>query len=242
MTKSPETEVGLSIVMPCYNERRTIDEIVARVLAADTMGLGRELVLVDDGSTDGTAERIQALAESNDAIRVRTHDVNRGKGAAVRTGLAAAGGDIVLIQDADLEYDPTDYPKLIAPIVAGNADVVYGSRFKGGDVGRVLYFWHRIGNGFLTLLSNMFTNLTMTDMETGYKVFKKEVVENITIEENRFGFEPEITAKISHVRPLPRIYEVGIRYFGRTYSEGKKINWKDGVRAVYCIVKYNLRT
>lgn len=231
----------LSVIVPCYNERNTIDEIVRRVLAADVQGLTHEIVLVDDGSADGTADRIRELSEGHPSIRIELHSVNRGKGAALRTGFESARGNIILIQDADLEYDPADYPKLLAPILSGNADVVYGSRFKTGEAGRVLYFWHSIGNRFLTLLSNMFTNLNMTDMETGYKAFRREVIEKVTIVEDRFGFEPEITAKISRLDPQPRIYEVGIRYFGRTYNEGKKIGWRDGVRAIYCILRYNLQ-
>ena len=223
----------LSVVMPVYNEARTLREIVARVRAVP---YPKELVLVDDCSTDGTPAVLEELAQLGD-VRVLRHDRNQGKGAALRTGFAGASGDIVLIQDADLEYDPTDYPKLLAPILAGKADVVYGSRFIGGESHRVLYFWHSIGNQVLTFLSNAFTNLNLTDMETCYKVFRREIVQLLTIEENRFGFEPEITAKIAAIRGC-RIYEVGVSYAGRTYDEGKKIGWRDGVRAVWCIWKY----
>ncbi len=225
----------LSVVIPCYNEKSTIADVIAAVRNAP--GGDKEIIVVDDCSTDGTGELLRTtLATSVD--RLIHHPVNRGKGAALRTGIAAATGDIVIIQDADLEYDPRQYDSLIAPIVNGKADVVYGSRFMGSEPHRVLYFWHRLGNGLLTLLSNMLTNLNLTDMETCYKVFRREIIQSITIEEDRFGFEPEITAKVARRRC--RIYEVGISYYGRTYEEGKKIGWKDGVRAIYCILKYNL--
>lgn len=227
----------LSVVIPVYNERETIHKIVERVEAVDLGGVEREIVMVDDCSTDGTRDRLKQFADAGRA-KVFYHEVNQGKGAALRTGFQAATGDIVIIQDADLEYDPNEYPKLIAPILDGRADVVFGSRFIGGESHRVLYFWHSVGNRVLTLLSNMMTNLNLTDMEVCYKVFKREIIQKITIEENRFGFEPEITAKVSKLGC--RIFEVGISYSGRTYAEGKKINWKDGVRAIWCILKYNL--
>jgi len=227
----------LSIVIPVYNEKETIREIHRRVLETPLPGgLGKEIVYVDDFSTDGTREILKDTLGGKDGIRVLFHDRNRGKGAALRTGIAQTTGDFVLIQDADLEYDPQDYPKLLAPLLDGRADVVYGSRFIGGESRRVLYYWHSVGNRFLTTLSNMFTNVNLTDMETCYKVFRGEIVRKIRIEEDRFGFEPEITSKVSRLRC--RIYEVGIGYSGRTYAEGKKINWKDGVRAVWCILKY----
>ncbi len=200
------------------------------------VAVDKDLILVDDCSTDGTRDLLQR-AEFPPNVRVLYHERNQGKGAALRTGFAAATGDIVIIQDADLEYDPQEYRKLITPILEGRADVVFGSRFAGGDAHRVLYFWHYMGNKFLTLCSNAFTNLNLTDMETCYKVFRREVLQRIAVEENRFGFEPEITAKIAKLQV--RIYEVGISYDGRTYEEGKKIGWKDGVRALWCIVKYN---
>jgi glycosyltransferase involved in cell wall biosynthesis len=227
----------LSVIIPCYNEAGTIDEIIDAVRAAPYPD--KEIIVVDDCSSDGTREKLKTLIEPSGRVqKVLYHEVNQGKGAALRSGIQAAEGDIVIIQDADLEYDPTEYPRLVDPILAGKADVVFGSRFAGGDARRVLYFWHRIGNGVLTLASNMFTNLNLTDMETCYKVFRREIIQSIEIEENRFGFEPEITAKVA--KTGCRIYEVGISYFGRTYDEGKKIGWKDGVRALYCIVKYNV--
>ncbi|MCC7192226.1 MAG: glycosyltransferase family 2 protein [Phycisphaeraceae bacterium] len=224
----------LSVVIPVYNEADTIDQIVAAVRAVP---IDKEVIIVDDCSTDSTAHRLKELKELPD-VRVFYHEENQGKGAALRTGFAAATGQIVLIQDADLEYDPQEYPKLLKPILDGKADVVFGSRFAGGESHRVLYFWHSIGNRFLTLMSNMMTDLNLTDMETCYKVFRHEVIKKITIEENRFGFEPEITAKVAKMNC--RIYEVGVSYSGRTFAEGKKIGWKDGLRAVWCILKYNL--
>ena len=226
--------VKLSVVMPVYNEERTIEQIVERVQAVP---VDKELIVVDDCSTDRTPQILSRLEES-DNVRVLRHDRNRGKGAALRSGFAEASGEVVIIQDADLEYDPQDYPKLMEPILNGRADVVYGSRFSGGQPHRVLYYWHSVGNRFLTQLSNMFTNLNLTDMEVCYKVFRREIIQAIEIEESRFGFEPEITAKLA--KTDCRIYEVGITYSGRTYQEGKKIGWRDGVRAIWCILKYNL--
>lgn len=225
----------LSIVIPCYNEVGTIRSIVDRVRAAPVAD--KEIIIVDDCSRDGTRELLRTEIAPLVA-KIIYHEVNQGKGAALRTGFAAVTGDVVIIQDADLEYDPNEYPKLLAPIERGQADVVFGSRFAGGEAHRVVYFWHMVGNKFLTLLSNMCTNLNLTDMETCYKVFKREVIQQIQIEENRFGFEPEITAKVAKLDVV--IYEVGISYYGRTYKEGKKIGWRDGVRALYAILKYNL--
>lgn len=230
----------LSVVIPCYNEERTLETIVDRVLAADRCGLDLEIVIVDDGSRDRSVEVMRALADKHPEISTQFHAANQGKGAALRTGFKSATGDIVLVQDADLEYSPNDYPKLLKPFLDGRADVVFGSRFKGGEESRVLYFWHSIGNRVLTLASNMFTDLNLTDMETCYKAFRRDIIQGIDIVENRFGFEPEITAKVARLRPRPRIYEVGISYSGRTYEEGKKIGWRDGVRALYCIARYNL--
>jgi glycosyltransferase involved in cell wall biosynthesis len=227
----------LSIVVPVYNEKQTIEQVLDRI---EKTPYEKEIIIIDDCSTDGTKEILRGLDSSTQmpSARFFYHPVNQGKGAALRTGIGAATGDIVLVQDADLEYDPAEYGVLIQPIMAGLADVVYGSRFLSGPH-RVLFFWHSLGNRILTLLSNMFTDLNLTDMETGYKAFRREVLLKITIEENRFGFEPEITAKIAKLRC--RIYEVPISYFGRDYSEGKKITWKDGIAALYFIAKYNLR-
>ncbi len=230
----------LSVVIPCYNEEQTLETIVSRVVGADALGLQIEVVIVDDGSADGSAAIAERLAVADPRIRLFRHAKNAGKGAALSTGFAQATGDIVLIQDADLEYDPADYPVLLEPIVSGKADVVYGSRFAGRNSYRLLYFWHSIANKVLTLLSNMFSNLNLTDMETCFKVFRREVLAGIVICEKRFGVEPELTAKIARIRPPIRIFEVAISYAGRTFTEGKKIGWKDGVRAIYCIVRYNL--
>ncbi len=224
----------LSVIIPCYNEENTIEDIVNAVLASPYPN--KEIIIVDDFSTDGTRKKLQMLQPK--VSQILYHTQNRGKGAALRTGIQAATGEVVIIQDADLEYDPQEYPKLIEPISKGKADVVYGSRFMGGEPHRVVYFWHRVGNGILTLLSNMFTNLNLTDMETCYKAFKRDLIQSIPIEEDRFGFEPEITAKLA--KKDCRIFEVGISYYGRTYQEGKKIGWKDGIRAIYCIIKYNI--
>ena len=225
----------VSIVIPCYNESRTIRTIIDRVRSSPLQD--KEIIIVDDGSRDGTRDVLRTqIAPLVDKIIY--HEVNQGKGAALRTGFAAATGDIVIPQDVDLEYDPDEYPILIKPIVDGKADVVFGSRFMGGQAHRVLYFWHMVGNKFLTLLSNMFTNLNLTDMETCYKVCRREVLNKVTIEENRFGFEPEVTAKLSKLNVV--IYEVGVSYYGRTYAEGKKIGWRDGFRAIWAIFKYNV--
>jgi glycosyltransferase involved in cell wall biosynthesis len=227
----------LSIVIPCFNEIDTIETIIQQVLQVE-LPLEREVIIVDDYSTDGTRDYLQTL-DNQAAIKIIFHEVNQGKGAALRTGFAHASGDIVIIQDADLEYDPDEYSKLLKPILNGKADVVYGSRFAGGESHRVLYFWHSLGNRFLTFLSNMFTNLNLTDMEVCYKVFKRDILDEIELKEDRFGFEPEFTAKIARLNCI--IYEVGISYYGRTYEEGKKIGWKDGTRAIYVILKYGLR-
>lgn len=228
----------LSIIIPCYNEKSTLHDILARV-EASPIELTKEIILVDDGSTDGTREMIEALKDRYTTV---LHEKNRGKGAALRSGFAVARGDIVLIQDADLEYNPKDYPKLLAPILDDKADVVYGSRFTGGGPHRVLYFWHMVGNKTLTAISNAFTNINLSDMETGYKVFRREVIQEIhpRLRSDRFGIEPEMTAWLAHHGN--RIYEVGISYQGRTYAEGKKIGWWDGVKAIFAIIYFNIRS
>jgi glycosyltransferase involved in cell wall biosynthesis len=225
----------ITVVIPCYNEVSTIEAILDAVRASEIRD--KEIVVVDDASSDGTRDKLRSF-EGQPGLRVIFHERNQGKGAALRTGFRAATGDVVIVQDADLEYDPKEYPKLLAPIRAGKADVVYGSRFAGGESHRVLYFWHYAANKLLTLCSNMFTNLNLTDMETCYKAFRREVIQKIDLREGRFGFEPEVTAKVA--RMGCRIYEVGISYSGRTYAEGKKIGWRDGLRALWCILRYNL--
>lgn len=229
-----DIEPCLSVVMPVFNEAATVAEIIQKVLAQRPV---QQLVVVDDASTDGTREKLQALAANEPRLLLVRHDVNQGKGAALRTGFAQATAPVVIVQDADLEYDPIEYFQLLAPILYGNADVVFGSRFLGSRAHRVLYYWHWVGNNFLTTLSNMAANLNMTDMEACYKAFRREVIQTVKIEENRFGFEPEIVAKMAKLKV--RIYEVAISYYGRTYAEGKKITWQDGAQALWCILKYN---
>jgi len=226
--------IVLSVIVPCFNEIKTIGEVIENIL--DSPINPKEIIIVDDFSSDGSREYLKKINNKN--IKTIFHEKNLGKGAALSKGIANAEGEIIIIQDADLEYDPKEYPNVVGPIINGKADIVYGSRFQGGQPHRVVYFWHRIGNGFLTIFSNLFTDLNLTDMETCYKAFRSDIIKTIEIEEKRFGFEPEITAKISKLNC--RIYEVGISYYGRTYKEGKKIGWKDGIRAIYCILKYNL--
>ncbi|MHB8208098.1 glycosyltransferase family 2 protein [Mucilaginibacter sp.] len=232
----------LSIIIPAYNEARTIHLILDKVKSVELLNnISKELIIVNDCSTDDTEQAIESYISENPDMSVQyfKHDHNRGKGAAIHTGIQKATGEYLIIQDADLEYDPEEYNDLLKPVIKGFADVVFGSRFMGGNPHRVLFFWHTIGNKFLTTLSNMYSNLNLTDMETCYKLFDTKMIQSINLEESRFGFEPEVTAKISRV-PNVRIYEVGVSYYGRTYAEGKKIGWKDGVRAIYCILKYGL--
>ncbi|MEO5803017.1 MAG: glycosyltransferase family 2 protein [Verrucomicrobiota bacterium] len=235
-TTPPDLQIApcLSVVVPVYNEAMTIVDMLKTVLAQP---LVQEVIVVDDASKDETWEALQPVARENSRVKIFRHEINQGKGAALRTGFSKATAPIVMVQDADLEYDPSEYPGLVRPILSGKADVVFGSRFLGSGSHRVLYYWHSLGNKFLTTFSNMATNLNLTDMETGYKVFKREIIQRISIEENRFGFEPEIVAKVSRLNV--RIYEVAISYYGRTYAEGKKIGWRDGVSALRCIIKYN---
>ena len=230
----------LSIIIPAYNEARTIHLILNKVVAIELIeNIEKEVIIVNDCSNDDTAKVVLEYVKDKPYIKFVEHTINKGKGAAIHTGIKEATGDFIIVQDADLEYDPKEINKLLKPILDGFADVVYGSRFMGGDAHRILFFWHSIGNNILTFASNMFTNLNLTDMETCYKLFRADIIKGIVLRENRFGFEPEITAKISRIKNI-RIYEVGISYYGRTYEEGKKINWKDGVRAIYCILKYGL--
>jgi glycosyltransferase involved in cell wall biosynthesis len=233
----------LSIVIPAYNEGKTIHLVLEKVAQAVIADVEKQVIIINDCSTDDTHERVKKYISLNPQLDIHyfQHETNSGKGAAINTGIGLASGDFVIIQDADLEYDPSEYSILLKPMMDGHADVVYGSRFIGGRPHRILFFWHSIGNQFLTFISNMFTNLNLTDMETCYKVFRREIIQSITIKEKRFGLEPEITAKISKI-PNIRIYEVGISYYGRTYAEGKKIGWKDGFEAIWCILKYNLFT
>jgi len=232
----------LSIIIPAYNEAKTIHLILDKVKSVELLnGIQKEIIIVNDRSSDGTAEAIESYMDSNVDLNIQyhTHDVNKGKGAALHTGIKMATGNYLIIQDADLEYDPIEYNILLKPMVEGWADVVYGSRFMGGKPHRILFFWHSIGNNFLTFLSNMFTNLNLTDMETCYKLFRTEIIQPLKLKEKRFGFEPEVTAKVARIEDI-RIYEVGISYYGRSYKDGKKIGWKDGVRAIYAILKYNI--
>ena len=242
MTNSKLTSNKLSIIVPAYNEGETIHLILDKVKHVTlTNEIHKEIIVVNDCSTDNTGECVLKYIENNSDLEVKyyVHEENKGKGAAIQTGIQNATGEYLIIQDADLEYDPNEYNLLLKPILDGHADVVYGSRFMGGKPHRILFFWHTIGNKLLTFLSNMFTNLNLTDMETCYKMFRTEIIQSIILKENRFGFEPEVTAKIARLKDI-RIYEIGISYYGRTYQEGKKINWKDGFRAIYCIIKYGV--
>jgi glycosyltransferase involved in cell wall biosynthesis len=232
----------LTIIMPAYNEEKTIQSILKRIADIRLVNqITKEIIVIDDCSKDNTANEVRSFMENNPGMDIvlHSHTKNQGKGAAIHTGIAKATGDFVIVQDADLEYDPEEYNSLIVPIIKGGADVVYGSRFMGGNPHRILFYWHSIGNKFLTKLSNMFTNTNLTDMETCYKMIRRDIIQNIKLYEKRFGFESEVTTKLSRIKGI-RIYEVGISYYGRTYKEGKKINWKDGFRAIYCIIKYNL--
>jgi glycosyltransferase involved in cell wall biosynthesis len=232
----------LSIVVPVYNEEKTIQRVLDRLQCTQSkFGVSKQIIIVNDCSTDNTRTLVERYMDNNRTMDIQlvNHEVNGGKGAALRTGIGHATGDYLIVQDADLEYDPSEYDRLLALLISDTADVVYGSRFMGGSAHRVLFFWHSIGNKILTTLSNAFTNLNLTDMETGYKMFRRKIIQSIDLKENRFGFEPEVTAKVARIQGI-RIYEVGISYYGRTYSEGKKINWKDGFRALYCILRYNL--
>lgn len=236
--KAPE----ISIIIPCYNEERALAAVLEKVCnSLESNEISGEIIVVDDASKDGTLKEAEKFVQNDQRfpIRVLSSSPNRGKGYVIRKGIVEAKGDYILVQDADHEYDPRNYPQLLGPVRDGMADVVYGSRFAGGNPHRILFFWHSIGNKFLTFISNMFTNLNLTDMESGYKLFRRDIIQSLLLKENRFGFEPEVTAKIARIKEI-RIYEVGISYYGRTYAEGKKINWKDGFRAIYCILKYNL--
>ena len=238
MTGKKEEVIKLSVVIPCYNEEKTLENCIERVLNISGEFLNLEIIIIDDCSTDGSLSIARDIANKDPRITVMQHNKNQGKGAALQTGFKTVTGDFIAIQDADLEYNPDDILRLLEPLVGNEADVVFGSRFLPHGPHRVLYFWHSLGNRFLTLISNMFTDLNLTDMEVCYKIFRREVIQNINLEEKRFGFEPEITAKVARLGC--RIYEVGISYYGRTYKEGKKIGWKDGIRALWCIFKYNL--
>jgi len=230
----------ISVLVPVYNEKNTVTQVLEAICRVKLLnGIEKEIIVVDDGSKDNTVEIVKKFIADHPGLNIRLHEhgINQGKGAALHTGISKASGDLIIVQDADLEYDPEEFNILLKPMLDGRADVVFGSRFMGGNAHRILFFWHSIGNKFLTFVSNMFTNLNLTDMETCYKMFRADIIKNIKLEEKRFGFEPEVTAKIARI-PNIRIYEVGISYYGRTYAEGKKINWKDGVRAIYCVLKY----